>query len=139
MLVNNPSSIYIRFTEGTPKVFQVFDGYGHVHYFRYIPDPSVSRIKFRMPVRGNYTFNVPIEIVKVVPIEIPDYVKNPKLPTPERDLWKPIRYQYKKDLDTVARIYPETGLILHGPRYNELSKPMQIFIDEHEKDRKSVV
>lgn len=133
MLINTPSSVYVRFTEGTPKLFQVFDGYGHVHYFRYISDPSVSRIKFRMPVRGNYTFNVPLEIVKTVPIEIPDYVKNPVLPTPERDLWKPVRFKYDNTLDTVARIFPDTGLILHGPRYNELSRPMQIFIDEHEK------
>lgn len=133
MFVNSPSTVYIRFTAGTPKLFRVIDGSGEVQYFRYIPDPSVSRIKFRMPVRGNYTFNAAVEVVDMKPIEIPDWVKNPKLPAPQRDMWKPVFYKYDPSLDTVARIYPTTGLILHGPRYRELCRPLQIFIDAHER------
>jgi len=72
----------------------------------------------------------------VYPIDIPEFVRNPVLPAPERDRWTDVYYRYNPNLGTVARIHtdgPQAGLIEHGPRYKMLIRPMQIFIDEHEK------
>jgi hypothetical protein len=132
VVVNSPSSVYIRFTEEMPKLFVIYDSSGDVHYFRYL-DGSTPRIKFRMPIPGVYTCETPIEIVKIVPIEIPQAVLSPSLPPAERDRWKPVFFKYNSDLGTVARIDTSTGLIEHGPRYKRLIKPIQVFIDEHEK------
>src|ERR1700761_114867 len=93
--INNPSTVYIRFSQQVPKKFCVYDSSGDEFYFRYMPGAAPStRIKFRMPIYGYYTFNVPVEIVKVVPIEIPDFVRNPVLPKPQRDRWKDVTFVY---------------------------------------------
>lgn len=132
IVVDNPSTVYIRFAASVPKRFEVRDSRGHVHYFRDISEP-VPRIKFRMPIYGVYFTDTPIEIVKIVPIEIPDFVRNPVLPKPTRDRVKDVFFTYNPSLDTVARIHTDTGQIEHGPRYKELIRPMKVFIDEHEK------
>lgn len=132
IVINNPSTVYVHFTEECPKLFVVRDDTGDVFYFRHISYP-VPRIKFRMPIYGVYFSDTPIEIDEIVPIEIPDYVRNPNLPPPQRDRIKDVFYKYNPSLGTVARIHTDTGLIEHGPRYRSLIKPMQVFIDEHEK------
>jgi hypothetical protein len=132
VVIDRPSSVYIRFTQEMPKLFVIYDPSGDVHYFRYL-NGSTPRIKFRMPIHGVYSTDTPIEVIKIVPIEIPDTVIKPNLPPAERDRWKPVSYRYNKDLGTVARIDTMTGIIEHGPRYKQLIKPLQVFIDEHEK------
>lgn len=133
LVIDHPSSVYVSFPDGTPRLFKVYDAAGEVYYFRYLG--NTPRIKFRMPVPGVYSFDVnqSVSVVKIVPIEIPDSVRNPQLPEPERDRWKDVYFKYNPNLGTVARIDTTTGLVEHGPRYKQLSKPMQIFIDEHEK------
>lgn len=132
IVINSPSSVYVRFSAEMPKLFVILDSSGDVHYFRYM-DGATPRIKFRMPVIGVYSSETPVDIVKIVPIEIPKSVLSPTLPPAERDRWKPVTFRYNPDLGTVARINTGTGLIEHGPRYKSLIKPIQVFIDEHEK------
>lgn len=132
IVIDNPSTVYIRFLGPSPGLFRVYDDTGEVHYFRYLGQ-NTPRIKFRMPIYGTYSTNDEVEITAIVPIEIPEFVLKPILPPAERDRWKQVYYKYNKSLGTVARIDTNTGIIEHGPRYKELIRPMQIFIDEHEK------
>lgn len=128
--ISSPSTVYVQFTGEMPRLFVVYDLSGEVNYFRYL-NGQVPRIKFRMPVPGMYHSDNDFQVIKTVPIEIPDNL--PLLPAPERDRWKDISYVYNPSLTTVARIHTDTGVVEHGPRYKALTRPMQIFIDEHEK------
>lgn len=132
LVIDNPSTVYVKFSEYCPKLFVVRDDTGDVFYFRYISSP-VPRIKFQMPIYGVYFSDIPIEVDKIVPIEIPDFARKPNLPPPQRDRIKDVYYKYNPSLSTVASINTETGQIQHGPRYKSLIRPMQVFIDEHEK------
>lgn len=132
IIVSSPSTVKIRFTQMMPKKFVINDANGNVHYFRYLSG-SIPRIKFRMPIPGTYSTDTPIEITSIGPIEIPEYVINPSLPPATRNRWKTPVYKFNPELGTVARIFTDTGVIEHGPRYKLLMKPMQVFIDEHEK------
>lgn len=113
-------------------MFVVRDSAGNVFYFRHIAYP-VPRIKFNLNLHDVYFTDTPIDVYAIVPIEIPYFARNPRLPAPQRDRIKDVYYRYNPNLGTVARITTETGLIEHGPRYKSLIKPMQVFIDEHEK------
>lgn len=128
--IDFPSTVYIQFTGVMPKLFVLRDGSGDVHYFRYL-NGSIPRIKFNMPIAGMYTTDNEIQVVKIVPIEIPDNL--PTLPPAERDRLKPVTFVFNPNLKFTASINTHTGIIEHGPKYMGLIKPVQIFIDEHEK------
>lgn len=135
MDVNKPSTIYVTFPPlGAPRTFNVYDANGKLYYFRYL-DGKTYRIKFNIPDPGHYTANVPINIVKIVDVEIPD--KYPTLPPAVRDRWKDTTLVYNPDMDsqtsTPIRIYTATGVIEYGDKFLTYPKPIQVFLIEHEK------
>lgn len=127
--VSSPSTVYVKFTGSLPRLFVLYDGQ-EVHYFRYL-DGKTPRIKFRMPVPGLYNSDNDFEIVKTVPVEIPDDL--PSLPPAERDRWKGINVTYDPELMFTASIDTNAGTIYVGKKFRSLIKPVQIFIIEHEK------
>lgn len=133
--INKPSTVYVRFPQELPRLFLIdsvtnegVDGY----YFRYLD--KTPRIKFNIPDSGTYITNVPVEVVKVVSIEIPDHT--PELPPPDRDRFKPITEWYNPDMDkqtsTPIRIYTEPGIIEYGNRFRNYIMPIQKFLFLHE-------
>lgn len=135
MVVNNPSTVYVRFTGPMPRVFEVDSVSDNDRYYWRFLDGKTPRIKFNIPDPGEYTFNVPTEILKVVPIEIPDSF--PTLPPADRDRWQPVKEVYTPDMDkhtkTPIRIYSKSGIIEYGNRFLNFIRPIQIFLKEHEK------
>lgn len=126
-----PCTIYIKFLEEIPRVFEFGSPDGELIYFRHIYG-KVPRMKFNVPDIGNYIANVPFEVVKMTSIEIP-LLGLPVLPAADRRRWKNPDVVRNDELqDTIARNYTEIGLIEFGPRYYQLMKPMQIFIYLHE-------
>jgi hypothetical protein len=103
------------------------------YYFRYL-DGKTPRIKFNIPDAGIYETNVPIEIVKIVPIEIPDH--GAVLPPADRDRWKDCKMIYNPEMDKITstpiRIFTEPGIIEYGPRFKSFIKPIQKFLIFHE-------
>jgi hypothetical protein len=104
------------------------------YYFRYL-DGKTPRIKFNVPDPGTYNSNVPVEVVKVAPIEIPD--KMPTLPPANRDRWQECKKVYNPEMDstttTPIRIYSNMGIIEYGDRFLSFIKPIQIFLEFHER------
>jgi hypothetical protein len=128
--VNEPSTVYIHFTNGTPQTFKLYRN-GKLYYFRYL-DGKVPRIKFNIPDVGNYTSETPFKVVKLAKIEVPDNL--PKLPPAERDRIKPSIVKHNPDLkNTPARIFTDTGLIETGEIFPSLPEPIQKFLLWHEK------
>lgn len=103
------------------------------YYCRYL-DGKTPRIKFNIPDEGVYVTNVPVDVVKIVPIEIPKQF--PQLPPANRDRWQQVREQYNPDMDKVTttpiRIYSKAGIIEYGDRFLSMIKPIQIFLKLHE-------
>jgi hypothetical protein len=132
LVVDKPSTVYVKFTDRMPYLF-LLDSTGEGYYFRYL-DGKTPRIKFNIPDPGNYETNVPIEIVKIAPIEIPD--KYPTLPPANRDRWREVSEVYNPDMDkqttTPIRIYSNTGVIEYGDRFLNYIKPIQKFLKLHE-------
>lgn len=134
--VTKPSTIYVRFPEEVPRLFLLdcvtsegVDGY----YFRYLD--KTPRIKFNVPDPGVYVTNVPVEIVKIVSIEIPEHT--PELPPANRDRLKPITEWYNPEMDkettTPIRIYTEPGIVEYGDRFMNFIEPIKKFLFLHEK------
>lgn len=131
--VNNPSTVYIRFLTNDNIRFFSLDNVESKdrYYFRYL-NGRTPRIKFNIPDPGKYTGNVPFEVVKIVPIEIPN--RMPQLPPANRDRWKPVQLVYNNNIgQTPIRIFTETGIIEYNDRFLSFIKPIQIFLIEHEK------
>lgn len=128
--VSKPSTVYVRFTGEMPKLFLLIASTGDAWYFRYM-NGQCPRIKFNVPIAGEYTTNVDIEIVKIVDIEI---AKNlPALPPPERDRVKNPTIIYDPSwTHTPASNFTEDGIIVHGPGWMALTPPLRLFIDLHE-------
>lgn len=128
--VSNPSTIYVHFLTPMPKLFVLYDSSNEVFYFRYLSG-QVPRIKFNVPIPGVYHTDNDLYVSKVVPIEIPDNL--PSLPPAQRDRLKDVFFTYDETLQYTASIDTISGNIIHGPKWKSLIKPLQIFIDEHEK------
>ncbi len=129
--VNSPCTVYIKFTGEQPKLFKLFNSKHGLYHFRYL-NGKTPRIKFNIPDEGIYKGNVPFDVLKIVPIEIPDMY--PELPSPERDRWKDVSMSYNPNLyDTPVRIFTETGLIETGPKYYEYPAPIRLFLLLHEQ------
>ena len=133
LVVNKPSTVYVQFADVMPRFFLVRNA-NEDYYFRYL-DGKTPRIKFNIPDAGSYETNVPVNVVKIVPIEIPEH--GPVLPKPDRDRWKDITMVYNPDMDNVTttpiRIYTATGVIEYGKRFLSFIGPIQKFLIEHEK------
>jgi hypothetical protein len=128
--ISEPSTVYIRFTEEMPHTFIVRMSNGVVEYFRHL-DGKTPRMKFNLVQPDTYTTSVPVEILKIVGVEIP---KLPELPAPERD-----RYQGEPEIIydpnwtvSPASIFTDENLIVHGPLWKEQIPPIRLFIDLHE-------
>lgn len=128
--IDRPSTVYISFPEIMPKSFVVTASNGDIEYFRFL-DGQTPRIKFNLVVSDEYESNVPIVIVKIVGIEIPEL---PLLPPPERD-----RYQGDPQIiydpnwtESIASCFTDQNVIVHGPKWAALIPPVQLFIDLHE-------
>lgn len=133
--VNNPCTIYVRFVEEMPRIFLLDSvSAGEGYYFRYL-DGKTPRIKFNVPDSGVYNTNVPVELVKISPIEIPG--NTPTLPPANRDRFKPVTLWYNPELDSKAttpiRIYTEPGIIEYGDRFKSFISPIQKFLMLHEQ------
>lgn len=122
-------TVYIVFTSVMPKYFCI-SGKTGVEYFRYL-DGKTPRIKFNIPVPDTYTANVPVSVVKVTDIIVPDL---PTLPPAERD-----RMQGEPEIiyDPTWTVSPasnftEENVIIHGPAWKALIPPIRLFIDLHE-------
>lgn len=92
-----------------PRLFCIYDAAGNLHYFRHL-DGKTPRIKFNLPECGRFSFDCPVIILKIVPIEIPTMW--PELPKADRDRYKQMNIVYNPDLKgTPARIFTDTGLV----------------------------
>lgn len=133
MIIDEPCTLYIKFIGEIPKCFVFGTADGTVHFFRYISG-MVPRLKFNVPVPGDYEANVPFEIVKILPIEIPA-LSLPVLPAADRSRWtNDPEIVFNPSLtETIARNYTDKGVIEVGPRFQQLIPPMKVFIIEHEK------
>jgi hypothetical protein len=117
-----------------PRTFKLLEESGKTYYFRYL-DGKTMRIKFNVPDAGNYKTNVPIKVVKIASIEIPE--KYPELPPAVRDRWKDVKEWYNPELDAIAstpiRIYTDSGVVEYGNKFLSYPKPIQVFLMQHEK------
>lgn len=130
VIVNKPSTVYIRFLHEVPKKFELSNENGELYYMRYL-DGKTPRIKFNIIDNGEYTGNYAFEVVKISDIEIPENL--PSLPTPERDRIKPYKFVNNFSLvNTPARIFTGTGVIELSRQFYEYPKPIQEFIKLHE-------
>jgi len=126
-------TLYIKFIDEMPTCFIFGFTNKKIQYFRKL-NGKIPRIKFNVVVPGDYEANVPFEIVKKVPIEIP-VLSLPVLPPGDRDRWTDDpEIVFNPSLqNTIARNFTDIGVIEVGPRFNELIDPMKVFIIEHEK------
>lgn len=102
-----------------------------LEYERFL-NGSTPRIKFNVVEGGEFTTNVPVEVIKDVPIEIPEL--NITMPPYERN-------REKRNIDIVtnpnltgtpARIFTWEGIIEKSPIMSTYPKPMQKFFLLHE-------
>lgn len=130
--VTEPSTVYISFGANMPKLFAISNiNTGVGEYFRYT-DGKTPRIKFNVPIPGDYATNVPVTITKIVSIEIPTNL--PVLPTAQRDRLKgdPTVIYDPGWTTSPASNFTQENLIVHGPVWKGLIPPMRLFIDLHE-------
>lgn len=130
--ITAPSTVFVKFLSEVPRLFIFGKEDGSVEFFRYLYG-NVPRIKFNIPNVGKYLANVPIEVTKITPIQIP-ILSLPVLPPADRDRWvdNP-EIVFNPSLDSVARNFTDLGRIEIGPKFYKIIKPMQEFIILHEK------
>ena len=129
--VNRPVTVFIKFTGEMPLLFELTGRENGLYYFRHLP-PGTPRIKFNLVDPDAYTGSVPFEVVKTTAIETP--ARYPELPPAERNRYKPVTFIFDPSLTgTPARIYSNTGIVVHGPTYYNYPKPIRLFIDLHEE------
>jgi len=130
-IINKPTTLYIKFPGGNPRLFCLFDESGKTYFFRYL-DGMTPRIKVNIPDSGTYEGNCPFEVYKREPIELPG--SWPTLPPAQRDRWKPVTIVKDPGLrGTPAQIFTDTGLIKTAPVFDQYPLPVQKFLIEHEK------
>lgn len=127
---SSPSTYYIQFLQGVDS-FSIVDKNNKPYYYRYFK-PGTTNVKVNIPDPGVYYFSKDANI-KRVPLEIVREVRNIRLPKQERNREKNyfIRHD-NNEVDSPALIYTETGEIITGRKFNNLSIPMKIFILLHE-------
>lgn len=132
--VSKPCTVYISFVGETPKLFNLYDSNGDLHYFRYL-DGRTPRIKFNLPIPGSYTSDKAFNVVKIVPIEIPDMW--PPIPEADRDRYRTMNIVHVPELKgTPARIYtdgPFAGRVEVSDEFIGYPKPVRTFLLLHEQ------
>lgn len=127
----SPQTFYIQFGELMPKTFKLFNSQNQCYYFRFL-DGKTKRIRFNIPDTGEYTSNVPFDIVKKVPIELP--LSYPPIPPAQRDRMKDVTIVFKPELQgTPARIFSHTGVIEYGKKFLTYPPPIRLFLLLHEQ------
>ena len=128
--INKPETFYIKFIGQLPKKFELRETNGKIYFERFL-DGRTPRIKFNMPVNGDYTTANNVEIIKRVDIEIPkmDFT----LPPFERDRIKDFKIIHNPSLsNTPARVFTNEGIIEKGNQFNSYPKPVRVFFLLHE-------
>lgn len=129
--IDFPSTVYIRFMTEMPKLFCCITGNtGIVEYFRYL-DGRTPRMKFNLVPSADYYCNVPFEVLKIVPVEIPDL---PSLPPPERDRYSgepEVVYDASWTVSPASNFTQDNRIIV-GPAWKNLIPPIRLFILLHE-------
>lgn len=127
--IKKPCTVYVKF-ETPPGLFQLKHERHGLYYFRDLQGKT-PRIKFNICHPGQYTANIPFEIVKVVPIEIPDTL--PGLPSYERNDIKDFVINDNFDFyGSPARVFVKEGIIERSKDFYKLPKPIRVFILLHE-------
>lgn len=127
---NKKSTVYVSFTD-RPLRFEVYDDNKKLYYFRELGG-KFDKVKFNICKKGHYTTSEPIEIEKIVDIEI--IPLNAKLPPPDRDRMKIVKVVYNNNLIlTPARITGSTGVIEVGRKFKTFPFPIRLFILCHEE------
>jgi len=131
MQVNKPGTFYIKFTgPEMPRVFKLFHDKHGLYYFRVLQGKA-PRIKFNLVHPGNYTSNVPFEVVKQTEIEIPSNL--PAFPEYERSELKDFVIQDNFDFTgSPARVFVKEGRVEKSRSFYNLPKPVRVFILLHE-------
>lgn len=130
--ITQPSTVFVKFIGEVPRLFIFGKTDGTVEFFRYLYG-NVPRIKFNVPNIGEYLGNVPFDVVKITPIQIP-ILSLPVLPPADRDRWNDDpEIVFNPSLESVARNFTDQGRIEIGPKFYQIIKPMQHFIILHEK------
>lgn len=128
--VNKPCTVYIKFSGSLPGMFRLSHNEHGLYYFRELQGKA-PRIKFNLCHPGEYTSDTPFEIVKVVPIEIPETL--PSLPSYERDEIKDFVIVNNPNLQgSPARVFVKDGIIEKGNDFYRHPKPIRVFIMLHE-------
>lgn len=134
LVISKPSTVYVQFSDVMPRTFIVSSVTANEdYYFRFL-DGKTPRIKFNVPDPGVYVTNVPVDVVKIGEIEIPEHM--PTLPPANRDRWQDVKYVYNPNMDKVTttpiRIYSTHGIVEYGNRFLSYITPIQIFLKLHE-------
>jgi len=127
-----PCTLYVALSEPCRRFDLVSSDTGRLEYFRYL-NGKVTRFKFNVPRPGTYYANVPVEIVKCVPVEIDPRVLNIVLPPAERDRLKNTEVVYNSDLNgTPAANYTDEGVVEINDEFRAYPPPIRLFILLHE-------
>jgi hypothetical protein len=137
MNITKPTTVFIRFLHSMPLKFVLSNELGEVVFFRYL-DGKTPRIKFNVLEPGEYSGNVPFEVLKKEQLQKPFNL--PSLPEPERNRRKDYVIIDNYSLGgTPARIYSQgydgngKPVIELSRKFYEYPKAIQDFILEHEK------
>lgn len=134
MQISDKSTVYISFIPNNlPKKFELIrseNGKESLEFERFL-NGRTPRIKFNVPIGGNFLTNVPVKIEKIVPIELPEI--DIELPPFERDRVKDFIITNNPDLDgTPARVHTEKGIIELGTKIKHYPAAMKVFFIWHE-------
>lgn len=128
--ISKPQTVYVKFIGTLPNRFTMYHDKHGLYYFRDLQGKA-PRIKFNLCHPGKYTSSTNFEIVKIVPIEIPENL--PDFPKYDRDEIKDFTIVDNPLLQgSPARIFAKTGVIEKGKNFYKLPKPLRVFILLHE-------
>jgi hypothetical protein len=114
-----------------PRYFTLTGKANGLYYFRHLPI-GTPRIRFNIVDPDIYYGNAPFEVVKTTSIKTPE--QYPELPPAQRKRYGPVTFVYNPNLlNTPARIFSNTRIIEHGPKYMTFPRPIRLFLDLHEE------
>jgi hypothetical protein len=129
MIVDNPKTFFIEFNSPFPKKFEVYRNENL--YFERFLDGKTGNIKFNIPDKGDYLFNIPVKNIKEKSIEIPDL--NIPLPPFERNRIKDFRIITNRSLTgSPLRVFTMEGIVERSPIFFTYPIPNRIFLLLHE-------
>ena len=128
--INKPCTVYIKFTGALPNFFKLSGAKHGLYYFRDLQG-KFPRIKFNICHADIYNSETPFDVVKVVPIELPETL--PTLPAYERNEIKDFVIIDNPELTgSPARVFAKDGVVERGREFYNHPKPIRVFILLHE-------